>query len=149
MADHETYIRRAFEEARSALENGNRPFGSVLVVNDVIVETAQNSTVTDGDIISHPELKLARWAARNLSDEEIAQATLYTSTEPCPMCSGAVYWSGLRRVVFSASSEDKAEFAGAEFVMSCRDVFERGVDPVEVIGPVLHEEGRQLHRESW
>lgn len=149
MPDHETFIRQTFDLARGAAERGDRPFGSLLVVDGETVRTAQNSSVTDDDIASHPEITLARWAARNLDLDQLASATLYTSTEPCPMCAGAIYWSGLRRVVFSASSEDKAEFAGETLVMSCRDVFENGVDDVEVIGPVLHDEGRAVHADHW
>lgn len=149
MTDHERYVREAFEEARVAAESGNRPFGSVLVLDDDVVRRAGNSTVTDGDIVAHPEMKLARWAARNLDDAALAEATLYTSTEPCPMCAGAVYWSGLQRVVFSCTSADKAEFAGESLVMPCTAVFENGVESVEVIGPVLHEEGRSIHRDFW
>lgn len=149
MSDHETYLRRTFDLAREASERGDRPFGSLLVVDGEVVQTAKNAAVTDGDLVSHPEITLARWAAENLTPERIASTTLYTSTEPCPMCAGAIYWSGIRRVVFSATSADKAEFAGESLVMSCTDVFENGVEDVEVLGPLLHEEGREVHREHW
>lgn len=149
MADHDRYLRETFDLAREAAVRGDRPFASLLVVDGDVVQTAQNASATEDDIAMHPEITLARWAARNLSPEEVASATLYTSTEPCPMCAGAIYWSGLRRVVFSATSEDKAEFAGESLVMSCETVFENGVEAVEVVGPVLREEGRAVHREHW
>ena len=149
MTDDERFVREALEEARAAAGAGNRPFGSVLVLDGEVIRRAQNSTVTDGDIAAHPEFKLARWAAANLEPAEVAEATLYTSTEPCPMCTGAVYWSGLRRVVFSCSSEDKAEFAGPSIVMSCTEIFDKAVDDVEVVGHVLHDEGRAVHESFW
>lgn len=149
MVDDERFVREALEEARAAAASGNRPFGSVLVLDGEVIRRAQNSTVTDDDIAAHPEFKLARWAAASLEPAEIAESTLYTSTEPCPMCTGAVYWSGLRRVVFSCSSADKAEFAGPSIVMSCTEIFDNAVDDVEVIGHVLHDEGRAIHESFW
>lgn len=149
MTTHERYMERAIELAKESAENGNNPFGSLLVVDDEIVKTETNTVLTDDDITAHPELKLARWAARELTPEERADCTMYTSTEPCAMCSTAIYYSGLRRVVYSVSAEALDEIRPSQLVVPSTVVFERGVDPVDVIGPVLEEEGRQLHRDFW
>jgi tRNA(Arg) A34 adenosine deaminase TadA len=102
----EDFLRRAIALAAAAREAGNPPFGSLLAGPDgtVLVE-AQNTTVTDRDISYHPELKLAVWAARELTPEQAAGTTMYTSCQPCEMCSGALARSGLGGVVYALSGE--------------------------------------------
>lgn len=102
----EGFLRRAIELAAAARQAGNPPFGSLLVGPDgtVLVEE-QNTSITEGDISFHPELKLAVWAARNLDAEAAAGTTMYTSCQPCEMCSGALARSGLGRVVYALSGE--------------------------------------------
>ena len=105
--DEETLLRRAIELAREAREvHGNPPFGSLLADADgnVLVED-RNTSLADNDITAHPELKLARWAASNLDPDVAAKTTMFTSTQPCGMCTGAIERSGLGRVVFALSTE--------------------------------------------
>ena len=102
----EAFLRRAIELAAAAREAGNPPFGSLLVGPDgTVLAEEQNTTITDGDISFHPELKLAVWAARELTPEVAAETTMYTSCQPCGMCTGALARSGLGRVVFALSGE--------------------------------------------
>jgi tRNA(Arg) A34 adenosine deaminase TadA len=105
----ERHLRRAIELAAEARAAGDMPFGSLLVGPDgeVLVED-RNTVVTARDITAHPELKTALWASRNLDRAVAARTTMYTSTEPCPMCRGAIARSGLGRVVFALSGEQFA-----------------------------------------
>ncbi|SEO43415.1 tRNA(Arg) A34 adenosine deaminase TadA [Halogranum amylolyticum] len=146
--DHD-HLRRAFDLAREAADAGDEPFGSVLVSDGEVIAESRNTVVTDDDVTAHPELKLARWAARELDETEVAETTMYTSTEPCPMCAGAMYHAGLRRVVFSTPAETVGEVAGAELVMPSSEVFARGAESVAVVGPVLEGEGREIHESFW
>ncbi len=103
----EALLRRAIELAREAREeHGNPPFGSLLAdaEGNVLAED-RNTSLTDDDITAHPELKLARWAAQNLAPEAAAATTMFTSTQPCGMCTGAIERSGLGRVVYALSTE--------------------------------------------
>ncbi|MBB5803352.1 tRNA(Arg) A34 adenosine deaminase TadA [Saccharothrix ecbatanensis] len=123
------HLRRAIALASEARTAGNPPFGSLLVGPDgsVLVEE-RNTTLTDGDITAHPELKVARWAARELDPQTAAMTTMYTSCEPCGMCAGALARSGIGHVVFALSGEqlDGLRTAG-------------GFPPVPVDGPHLYE----------
>ena len=98
----ERYLRRAIELAAEARAAGDMPFGSLLVGpgGDVLAED-RNTVLTEQDITAHPELKMARWAARRLEPDTARETTLYTSCQPCPMCTGAIARSGLGRVVFA------------------------------------------------
>lgn len=105
-ATDERHLRRAIALAGEALAAGDMPYGSLLVgpAGDVLAED-RNTVLTDRDISAHPELKLARWAARVLDAGIAAQTTMYTSCQPCPMCTGAIARSGLGRVVYALASE--------------------------------------------
>ena len=102
----ERHLRRAIELAGEARAAGDMPFGSLLVgpAGQVLAED-RNTVLTGRDISAHPEFKLALWASRELDPETAAKTTMYTSCQPCGMCSGAIARSGLGRVVFALSSE--------------------------------------------
>ncbi|RSN06714.1 tRNA-specific adenosine deaminase [Nonomuraea sp. WAC 01424] len=107
--DDETFLHRAIELAAGARASGEAPFGSLLVGPDGDVLAEAHNTVTgDRDISAHPELKLARWAARELDAGTAAATTMYTSCQPCGMCAGAIERSGLGRVVYALSNEQLA-----------------------------------------
>ncbi|WP_020386062.1 nucleoside deaminase [Kribbella catacumbae] len=102
----EDFLRRAIGLAATARESGNPPFGSLLVGPDgTVIAEEHNTSITDGDISAHPELKLAKWAARELDLDTAADTTMYTSCQPCGMCTGAIERSGLGRVVYALSGE--------------------------------------------
>lgn len=98
------FLRRVIALATKAREFGDPPYGAILVSleRDVIAEE-RNTTVTDNDITAHPELKLARWAAQTLPGPTARETTMYTSCQPCPMCTNAIDRAGLARVVFALS----------------------------------------------
>jgi tRNA(Arg) A34 adenosine deaminase TadA len=106
----ERHLRRAIELAATARAAGDMPYGSLLVgpAGDVLAED-RNTVVTERDITGHPELKLARWAARQLDPDVARHTTMYTSCQPCPMCTGAIARSGVGRVVFALSGEQLQE----------------------------------------
>ncbi|TDC89396.1 nucleoside deaminase [Nonomuraea deserti] len=91
------HLRRCVELAGQALEEGDEPFGSVLVSGDGAVLAEDHNRVASGDRTRHPEFELARWSAANMTPRERAAATVYTSGEHCPMCAAAHAWVGLGR----------------------------------------------------
>ncbi len=103
-ADDLVHLRRCVELAREALDDGDEPFGSLLVDRDGVVRFEDRNRVKDGDATRHPELEIARWAAAHLTPEERRDAVVYTSGEHCAMCSAAHAWVGLGPVVYAAST---------------------------------------------
>ncbi len=99
------HLQRCIELAATAVEKGDEPFGSVLVTAEGEVVFEDHNHVADGDHTQHPEFAIARWAAENMSSEERAKATVYTSGEHCPMCAAAHGWVGLGRIVYASSSD--------------------------------------------
>ncbi|MGW6573563.1 nucleoside deaminase [Streptomyces sp. NPDC054945] len=110
IAADEALLRRAVAIAAHATTLGDAPYGSLLAGPDgTILAEAHNTVRRDDDITAHPELKLARWAARELDPHTAARTTLYTSCQPCGMCAGGIVRSGLGRVVYALSTEQLVE----------------------------------------
>ena len=132
----ERHLRRAIELAAAARAAGDMPFGSLLVGpgGEVLAED-RNTVLTERDVTAHPELKLARWAGRELGAEAARETTMYTSCEPCPMCRGAIARSGLGRVVFALSGE---QLDG----LRPPDVVAPDASEVRYEGPALLEEAQ-------
>lgn len=98
------YLIRCVELATEALDAGDEPFGSILVAENGDILFEDHNRVASGDHTRHPEFEIARWAANNMSPDDRAKATVYTSGEHCPMCAAAHGWVGLGRIVYASSS---------------------------------------------
>jgi len=146
---HEQFIKQAISLALRARDEGNHPFGALLVLDGEVVLTAMNSVNTDRDPTGHAETNLVARAVRELLPDQIRRASLYTSCEPCAMCVGKMYWAGIRSVVYALAAEDLAVLAGPDFLVPCRELFSRATDPVTVIGPILSDEARAVHVDFW
>lgn len=99
------HLKRCVELAAEAVDAGDQPFGSVLVSAYGQVLFEDRNRTSDGDLTRHPEFAIARWAAENLTPEDRARCTVYTSGEHCPMCSSAHAMVGLGRIVYASSSD--------------------------------------------
>ena len=149
MTNHEQLIRQAIELARQARDGGNHPFGALLVLDGKVVLTARNSIAVDRDPTAHAETNLVAAAIRQLSRDEMQRSILYTSCEPCAMCVGKMYWAGIRAVVYGLSSDELARLAGRDFLIPCRELFQRAAESITVIGPLLEDEARVVHAAYW
>ncbi|MDO9457371.1 nucleoside deaminase [Nocardioides sp.] len=155
-ADRDTdHLRRAIAVAAAAREAGNHPFGAVLVDGSgAVVLEAQNTVTTDHDVTGHAETNLVRLASRTLVGTDLSAYTLVTSCEPCAMCAGAVYWSGIGRIVYGLSESALREITGAHpanptLAHPCRLVLADGSRRVEVSGPLLEDEAAVVHDDFW
>ena len=145
------HLRRCVELAREALEDGDEPFGSVLVSGAGEVLYADRNRVQGGDQTRHPEFDIARWAGEHLPVAERGACTVYSSGEHCPMCSAAHAWVGLGRIVYAVSGAQLGDWLtewgvapGPVTPMSIQQV----APGVLVDGPApeLEAEMRELHR---
>ena len=156
--DLEALMRRAIDLAASAREKGNHPFGALLCdLDGNIVLEAENSVGELGDVTSHAEYNLMSAAARSFSEEERAKYVMVTSTEPCAMCAGATFWTGIRAVVFGLSEKGLTDLCVSEenphpplLNVPCNRIFESAPHhPTVVMGPVLEDEARVPHLGFW
>jgi tRNA(Arg) A34 adenosine deaminase TadA len=152
----EALLRQSFAVARRAREAGDHPFGSILAdgAGNVLMEQGNGYSSEGGDRTAHAERILASRAAKAFDIETLQGCTLYTSAEPCAMCSGAIYWAGIGRVVFGQTERDLKAQTGAHeenptLDLPCHIVFEAGQRPTEVVGPLLQDEAAQLQADFW
>jgi len=140
-------LRRAIELSASAAAKGNMAFGALLgdAEGGVLLE-AENTTFTERNPLKHAETNLVNMAVATLDPEQIATATLYTSCEPCAMCSGAMYWGGINRTVYAMSEHDLLRITGVNDHcptmrgVGCRTILTSGQRHIEVSGPHMVEE---------
>ena len=148
-------LQRAIEVARRARAAGNHPFGTVLAsANGEVLLEAENTVSTEHDVTGHAELNLVRLASRRYDEPELAECTLYSSTEPCAMCAGGIYWSGIGRVVYALPESRLGEFTGADaenptMHLSARAVLAAGQRQIAVEGPADLPEAEAVHAGFW
>lgn len=156
MHDDITQLERTIELADEAAAEGNHPFAAVLVdASGAVIAEGKNEYLIDKGP-GHAETNLARRAAREFPIEQLRGSTLYTSVEPCSMCSGTVYWAEIGALVFGMSEKRLGELTGDDPMnptqnLDCRTVFESGQRPVEVRGPFAELEERIVaqHIDYW
>ena len=151
----EAALSRAIQVSVESRAHGNHPFGAVLVAPEgTIVLEAENTVNTDHDVTGHAETNLVSRASRSIRRSELANLTLVTSCEPCAMCSGAIYWSGISRVVYGLSEAGLKNRTGNHpdnptLSHPCRLVFADGSRHITVVGPLMEDEAAVAHEGFW
>ncbi len=145
----EDFMKLAFAAAQRARENGNPPFGAVLVDPEgAVVLEAMNTIASERDCTGHAETNLMREASRRFGPGALQDYAMYTSAEPCCMCSAAAFQGGLGRIVFGLSSARLSALRGdggpPMLDLSCREVIARGPRDIDVVGPLLEDEAAAL-----
>lgn len=140
------FLRETLAIASQSLEKGNLPFGCLLSDSaGNVLAKGENTVITDEDSIAHCEINLVHQLAGKYNPESLINCTLYASTEPCPMCASAIFWSGIGRIVFAISKESYHSIAGTAnpahvFDMSSKQLLSHGGRQIKVEGPLLEEE---------
>ncbi len=150
-------LRRAFALAREARARGDRPFAAVVVTEDgaVLAEGLSTQGAGGGGTLAHSEMNAcAGVIAAAVPRERLRRATIYSSGEPCAMCSAAIFYTGIGRVVYGLSAGAILHLRNAQphtagLSLSCRAVMESAAERVEVVGPCLEEEGAVPHQGYW
>ncbi|CAF1385862.1 unnamed protein product [Rotaria sordida] len=150
MIDH---LYRANQVAKRALQFGHHPFGCILVAPDNQTVLIEQGNI---DTVNHAESTLARIAYTNFSPEYLWECTIYTTFEPCVMCTGTLYWTNIGHIVFGATEKRLLELTGNNkknptLDIPCRYVFDHGQKNVKVSGPFpeIEDELIELHKEFW
>ena len=138
------FLELAIKTAGENMEDGGGPFGAIITKGENILARAGNRVVPAHDPTAHAEVMAIRMAAEKLGTHDLADCTIYASCEPCPMCLGAIYWAGLRRLVY-ASDRYSAASAGfrvhdVQFI-DChhvlRGLLRSSASPIKAAGVVL------------
>ena len=136
----EVFMRKAIELSMLAVEHGNEPFGAVLVKDNEMVFTNENQIYTRHDPTFHGEAGLIREFCAQTGITDLQEYTMYSSCEPCFMCSGAMVWVKLGRLVYAASNMELEKILGNKGCNCSKMVFDNSFWHPQVTAGVLREE---------
>jgi tRNA(Arg) A34 adenosine deaminase TadA len=146
-ADDERFMRLALERAHAGMEAGGSPFGAVVVRAGEVIAAEHNAVLQNHDPTAHAEVTALRAAARAIGTHDLSGCTVYSTTEPCPMCFSAIHWAHCDRIVYGADIADAAAAGFRELAISNETMGLLGGSAVAVEGGVLAEEARAQFRD--
>jgi len=143
--DFEDNMRLAIAEARVSRQEGNKGYGAVVVRGHEFFGKAHDTAITEHDPSRHAEVNAIRQAVQALGESNLSGAILFSTCEPCPMCSSLAVWANLTTIVYGVSIEETARMGKSRIRVSTKEIIEHGPVMIEVIGDVLREESRALY----
>jgi guanine deaminase len=136
----EYFMKLALEEARI----GDAPYGAVIVKDNQVIIKAHNTVKTDNDPTAHAELNAIRHLTTKIKNPSLEGYTLYTTCEPCPMCTTVCLWAGISEIIFGASIQDLIEAGVSQINLPSEEIIAKGFKKIKVTKGLLKEESLQL-----
>ena len=143
----EKWMKLAIEKGREAIAAGQTPFAAAIVRGQEVIACCHNLVWASTDITAHGEIVTIRQAIRILGNIDLSGCTIYSTTEPCPMCFSACHWAKLDRIVFGASIADAQAAGFNELPISNEQMKLAGGSPIQLTGGVLGQEAAALFTE--
>jgi tRNA(Arg) A34 adenosine deaminase TadA len=141
------FMQQAIHKAQEGIAAGQSPFGSVIVRDGAVVAATHNTVWLTTDPTAHAEVNCIRAAAASLRTIFLHGCTLYSTTEPCPMCLSAIHWAKIDRVIFGATIADAAAAGFCELQVDARVLAEMGKSPLRIESGLLRAECADLFRQ--
>ncbi len=141
-------MQEAIEQAIENVRTGRGgPFGALVVKDGEVVARGANLVTASNDPTAHAEVVAIRKACRSLGRFQLDDCDLYTSSEQCPMCLGAIYWARLRRVFYGGTHEDAAAAGFDDHFIYEELALPPGERYIEMI-PLLRDEAQRAF-DAW
>ena len=147
MTDDE-HMRMAIRRARDGVAADQTPFGACIVRDGRVLACEHNVVWRTTDSTAHAEVTAIRVACKAVGGVKLTGATIYSTTEPCPMCFAAIHWAGIDRIVYGASIADAQRAGFSELAISNFDLKRLGGSKVEIVAGLLAPEAVRLF-EEW
>lgn len=145
MMDDNYYMRLAIAVARVGISKNNSPFGACIVSSDGDIWACCHNTVFQTtDPTNHAEIVAIKKAVQPHRYAFLKNCTIYSTTEPCPMCFGAIHWARIKKIVYGVSLNIPAQYGFNELNIYNLQLQEMGGSQIEIISNVLKEECMQL-----
>lgn len=144
--DDQQFMQLALEACRAGVDAGQSPFAACIVRDGKVLATSHNHVWLHTDATAHAEIECIRQACRITGEVHLAGATIYSTTEPCPMCFTAIHWARMERIVFAARVEDARDFGFNELQISNEKMKTLGISHVRITGDVMRAEALALFR---
>jgi tRNA(Arg) A34 adenosine deaminase TadA len=147
MSDQD-FMRLALDEARVGVGRGNSPFGACIVdAAGNVVAREHNQVWQATDVTAHAEIVALRAACKSRQTIDLTAHTIYSTTEPCPMCFAGIHWARIGRIVYAATIADAADAGFNELAVSNEQLKRLGKSKVEIVPGVLRDEAVKLFRD--
>ena len=140
------FMRLALAAAREGLTRGQSPFGALVAREGELLVAAHNVVWEEVDPTAHAEVTAIRAACRKIGSVHLRGGTIYSTTEPCPMCFSAIHWAGIARIVYAASIPDALAAGFNELTISNQDMRRLGGAKVEIVAGFMRDEALELFR---
>lgn len=137
----------AIERAREGVAAGQTPFGAAIAKRGKLIAASHNEVWSACDVTAHAEVTAIRKACHCLHRGEMTGATIYSTTEPCPMCFAACHWAGISRIVFGATIADARRAGFHELTISNRRMKSLGGATIEIVPGFMREQCVELFGE--
>ena len=144
--DDEHFMRLALERCAQGVAQGQSPFGACIVRAGEPIATDHNHVWRTTDPTAHAEIVAIRHACARLNAIHLEGATLYSTTEPCPMCFSAIHWARIERIVYAAAIEDAKSFGFNELPISNAAMKSLSGSSIELVSDVLRDDALTLYR---
>lgn len=125
-------MKKAVEKAKEGMKKGQTPFGACIVKDGKVISCAHNTVWADKDPTAHAEVNAIRKACKKIKDIDLSGCTLYTTTEPCPMCFSAIHWAKIDKIVYGATIADAKKAGFNELTISNKKMKESGKSKVKI-----------------
>lgn len=136
---NEDFMKLALDLALESKQRGEFPFGAVIVQGDTVIAAAENGEHRKGDVTAHAELMALSEASWKLARRDLSDCVIYSSAEPCPMCSAAIFQSNIPRVAFGLYRDDLPHLFRRRKIRIAQLAEDWDYQP-EVVGGILREE---------
>jgi tRNA(adenine34) deaminase len=143
--DFESFMRQAHDEAVQSRTEGNKGYGAVVTLGERVLARTHDTATTDGDPSRHAEFKAILQGVAVLGSADLCGTVLYSTCEPCPMCTGLAVWSNMTSIVYGASIADTAKMGRSRILISAHEIAKRAPTVLEVVGGVLKKECEALY----
>jgi len=134
------FMRQAIAKAWEGVREKEAPFGACIVKGNKVVVLAHNSVFSDCNSTAHAEINAIKHACRKLRTIDLSGCTIYSTTEPCPMCFSAIHWAKMNAIVFGTRIRDAKKIGFSEIPLTNRKLRLEGRVPIKIIGNVMRKE---------
>jgi len=145
--DDHKFMRMAFDACRAGVAKGQSPFGACIVLGGEVIACTHNHVWLHHDATAHAEVQAIRDACAARQDVHLEGATIYSTTEPCPMCFTAIHWARIARIVYAARVEDARSFGFNELQIPNRTMCEVSGSTIEIVPDFLRDEALDIYRQ--
>src|SRR4030067_2597824 len=139
-----TYMQFVINKTKEGMEKGNWPFGACIANGERAVSVAHNVCVATHDPTAHAEINAIRQACAQLMTTDLSDHVIYTSSAPCPMCFAAIYWSGIKRIVYGLLPEDYSILGVTGVIILPEKLAEIGQLDIKIEGGLMKTENQAL-----